>query len=101
MIKDTLTALVILLLTASGCSWPIAPDKMPDVIKELAKDSASGCIWVGIRGGAGGGSVIPPSPMTGGYGSGEILLGRVNAENTKVTINNGACSIERGAAPAK
>src|SRR4051812_4711779 len=81
-------------LYAAGCGWPVSPDKMPYVIAVLAEDTASGCLWVGGRGGGGGGAV-PVVAGTGGYGSGELLFGRVNAPGTTLTIKDGACSITR------
>ena len=88
----------VALLLFTSCGWPIAPDKMPEVMKALKDDQASACIWMGLRGGAGGGALVPAPtvPMTGGYGSGEILIGRVNADNTSLTIDNGKCTISRG-----
>ena len=40
------------------------------------------------------GAAVP----VGGYGSGEILLGRVNSPNTTLKIENGTCTVERGPA---
>lgn len=94
-----LTGVVVAALVFSACGWPIDPQRMPEVMRELGKDTASGCFAVAGRGG--GGTVVMPMPAApgGAYGSGEILLGRVNAPNTKLTmaINGATCTIERGA----
>lgn len=68
---------------------------MPAVIGQLGQDQASACLWIGGRAGMAAGTLIPPIPA-GGYGSGEILLGRLNSPNTKLTIEGDKCTIERG-----
>lgn len=90
------------LLSLTACGWPIDPKSMPSVIESLGKDTASGCFWIGGRGGGGMLTVTPTPIIPGGgaMGSGEVLLGRVNADNTRVTITSGTCTIERGSAPA-
>jgi hypothetical protein len=96
-----LTALPIFFL--SGCATllglpTIESTDIPALIAEIAKSEAAVCIWIGGRGGSGSVAVTaaPIIPGVGGYGSGEILLGRVNAENTRLVIENGQCTIERG-----
>ena len=83
--------LLILAILFSGCTLIESKD-MPAVIERLADDQASGCFWIGGR----GGSAVAGLPVAGGYGSGEVLLGRVNSSDTKLTIKNGECTIERG-----
>lgn len=92
--------LLLLLVGLCACGWPIRSEDMPAVIQGLGQDSASGCFWLGGRGGGAGGAVTPGAPMvplTGAYGSGEVLLGRVNSDNTELEIVNGSCKIKRGA----
>jgi len=83
-------------LVVTGCGWPIDPARMPDVLQQLRDDQASACLWIGGRGGGGAGVLAVPTVPAGGYGSGELLLGRVNSPDTRLTIENGNCMIERG-----
>ncbi len=107
--RDILNAamLAVLLSMTTGCAWILGLPKieskdMPDVMKALATDTASVCAWFGGRGGGGGGAITPvPVVPAGGYGSGEILVGRVNADNTTIVIQNGSCTISRGVPQVK
>jgi hypothetical protein len=87
--------LVALMLLAS-CGWPIAPERMPEVMESLSRDKATGCFWIAGRGGAGSVAVTPMPIPGGGYGSGEVLMGRVNSANTQLIIKNGECHITSG-----
>lgn len=89
---------LLIVLVLAGCS-PINSADIPKVIHELAEDDASGCFWVGGRGGGGGLTAVPGAvPGAGGYGSGEILWGRAASSDTTVTISNGNCTVRRGSA---
>lgn len=94
--------LTLALAFVCSCGWPIDPQRMPDVIQALGKDTASGCFAIAGRGG--GGTVVVPVPAApgGAYGSGEVLFARVNAPGTKITltINGATCTIERSDGPA-
>ncbi len=91
-------ALVFVLL-ATSCSWPIAPERMPEMMQALSNSTASGCIWTGIAGGAGSVAITPMPIPGGGYGSGSVLMGRVASPNTQLIIKNGECHITSGDAP--
>ncbi len=90
-----------LLVLVSACGWPINPDDMPQVLRELGRDPASGCLAIAGRGGAA--TVATPMPVVpgGAYGSGEVLFARANAPGTKValSINGASCVIERAPDP--
>jgi len=95
-----LFVIIMLIVPLNGCGFllglpQVSSKDLPDIVKEIAKSESSLCAWIGGRGGSGAGA-IPVPTMAGGYGSGEILIGRVNADNTKVTIKDGSCTIERG-----
>lgn len=91
-------ALALFLSLTVGCGWPIKSEDMPAVVNGLSADNASGCFWLGGRGGAGAMPLAGAAVPVGGYGSGEILLGRVNSPNTTLKIENGTCTVERGPA---
>lgn len=94
--------LFALLLSLNGCAWilglpQIESKDVAGIVDKLGEDNASACFWIGGRGGGGSLAITPiPTVPVGGMGSGEVLVGRVNSDNTKLTIGNGSCSIERG-----
>ena len=80
--KCLLLALVLL----SGCATLDA-----EMIRELAKDSASFCARAGVAGGAGG----LATGAVGGWGQGEFAFCRSNHDRAKVTLGaDGSISIE-------
>ena len=75
-------------LLAMGCS----PALTPELIRELAKDTASFCAQGDIRGGVG--TLLSPS---GGYGQSAFGFCRSNQANAKITLKpTGEIIIEHG-----
>ena len=93
--------LLFLLALNQGCAGllglPTIDSKdVPGVVQALAIDQANFCLSFRITGGAGGMAVTPtPSVPIGGWGNGSFLVGRVNADNSKLEINEQGCKIER------
>lgn len=87
--------LIAALLALTGCALPRIDSKdMPGIVEQVVQSNASACMWIGGRGGGGAGVLTPAAG--GGYGSGEVLMGRVNSPNTRLEIADGKCTIERG-----
>jgi hypothetical protein len=83
--------LLLLAFVLSGCSV-----LNPDLVRELAKDDASICIYGDIRGGAGAVAGVP----TGGYGQGTVRLCRSNQPNAIITMGpDGSISITHDDTP--
>ena len=82
-------SIVCLVFVLSGCATLDA-----DFINALAKDDASFCASVDIRGGAGG--II--GGATGGYGQSTLAFCRSRKNNASVALNpDGSMSIQHGA----
>lgn len=65
-----------------------------DLVRELAKDSASFCGRAGASGGAGAGG-LAAGALTGGWGTGEMAFCRSNRDGAKVVLGaDGSVSIE-------
>ena len=78
-----------MLWTLASCSNMLTPE----LVAELAKDSASFCAHGDVRGGAGG--II--GGATGGYGQSTLGFCRSNTAEAKVTLGpDGSISIEHG-----
>lgn len=93
--------LFLVLLMLPGCAWmlglpQVGPSELAKIVEAISQSHAAGCFWFGGRGGGGGLAVAPGPIPGGGYGSGEILFGRVNRPNTKLNIENGKCTIDSG-----
>ena len=91
------------LLLLPSCSWVLGTPRieskdMPTIVKAITQSSANICVWLGGRG---GGGALPALPAVGGgYGSGELLIGRVNSAGVALSITNGTCTITSHPAPA-
>ena len=81
-------ALLSCAFLAVGCS----PALTPELIRELAQDTASFCAQGDIRGGVG--TLMSPS---GGYGQSTFGFCRSNQPNAKITLkSDGEISIQHG-----
>jgi hypothetical protein len=88
-------AVIFFSIFLGGCSIPnMESSDLVKLMEHIKSSQASACFWFGGRGGAGGGVIT--TPVSGGYGSGEILFGRVNSPDTTLVIADGTCSITSG-----
>jgi hypothetical protein len=81
---------IALFLFLAGCSF------ITDADRRLAADSlagASGCVYIQGSGGAAGG-VIPPVPVTGGYGQGSLAMARSQRPDAKSHCGPDGASVE-------
>lgn len=79
---------LVLVLGLSGC---VA--LTPDLVKELAKDDATFCANIDVRGGAGSIAGVP----TGGYGQSTAVFCRSKMEDAQIeTKPDGSMSIRHG-----
>jgi hypothetical protein len=77
-------------LASSGC---VALD--PAVIRELAKDDASVCVWTDTRGGVGAGALA--GGLTGGYGQLTFAMCRSGKEDSSLSVSpDGSMSVQNG-----
>lgn len=76
----------------AGCSSVLTPE----LIAELAKDSASFCAHTDLHGGMGGGAFTPaPVVPMAGYGSATLSFCRSNHDGASVKLGaDGSMSIE-------
>ena len=74
---------------------------MAPILEKLSASSGSACLSFNVSGGGGAMTVAPVPIPGGGYGSGGLIVGRVNSDNTTMVIKNGECRIERGGAETK
>ena len=74
---------------------------MAPLMEKLSASSGSACLSFNVSGGGGAMTVAPVPIPGGGYGSGGLIVGRVNSDNTKMEIKNGECRIERGGTETK
>jgi len=94
---------IVALLVLPSCSWVLGTPRieskdMPAIVKAITTSSANICVWLGGRG---GGGALPALPAVGGgYGSGELLIGRVNSAGVALSITNGTCTITSHPSPA-